>query len=342
MHLHRTFAFLSLPIMFLLAAGPTFSQTINVILRGKVEMDDGTPLTKSVGLQKICSDSQGSGPGPLTNKDGTYVWRVDLSYMSTRRCFLESTAPGFTSSQVEISGINPTSPNVELPPIKLTLKGGDPYLLGNDSGGEIPGKVKTQWEAAMKAAGAGDSPGAIRSLEGAVADNPKFGMGWHNLGILYSYAGDAAKSRNAFEKAIEVDPKLLQTHIIMTRLLIKEKNWDAASKMASTTLALDKQKLYPELYLHQAVAEYHLKDLAMAETHAKQALDPKSKRTVARAEYALGRILEAKGDTAGAKQHMTRYLELAPMADDAPVIKAHIDAMGQAGAPEPELEVITR
>jgi tetratricopeptide (TPR) repeat protein len=330
--------------MFLLVAGAAFGQnnTINVILRGVVVMDDGTPLTKSVGIQKLCTDGQGSAPGPITNKDGTFIWRMDLAFLATKRCFLESTAAGFVSSQVEISTINPTNANIDLPPIKLSLKGGDPYLAGNNSGGQIPGKAKADWEAAMKAAGAGDSAGAIQKLESAVAGSPNFAMGWHNLGIFYTYAGDSAKARSAFEKAIETDPKLLQPHIVLTRLMIKEKNWDGALKMAATALPLDKEKLYPELYLHQAVAEYHLKDLAMAEAHAKQALDPKNKRPVARAEYVMGRILEAKGDTAGAKQHMSKYLEMVPTADDFLVIKDHIDHMGQADAPEPDLEVITR
>jgi len=56
----------------------------------------------------------------------------------------------------------------------------------------------------------------------------------------------------------------------------------------------------------------------------------------------LGRILEAKGDMAGAKQHMNRYLELVPKAIDADVIKAHIAQMGQPGAPEPDLDNLSK
>ena len=94
--------------------------------------------------------------------------------------------------------------------------------------------------------------------------------------------------------------------------------------------------------LHQAAAQYALKNLPAAEASATAALNPKAKQSARRAEYVLGRILEAKGDMAGAKQHMNRYLELVPNATDADVIKAHIAQMGQPGAPEPEPDNLSK
>jgi tetratricopeptide (TPR) repeat protein len=339
---NRTSKFLYLPAILVLMAVPGVNQTLNVILRGTVTMEDGSAPGKSVGTEKVCSDRQGSGPGPLTKSSGEYIWRVDLDYMNSKVCYIQATLQGYDSTQVDISHLNPIGVNVDLPPIKLTPHGGDPYLIGEGEPKDIPDKSKSAWDSALKAVSANDIPGAAAKLEAAVEANPKFALGWHNLGILYNFLGDDKKSRAAFTRAIEVDPKLLPPHIVITRLLIKDGNWAEAAKMAATTVPLDKNRIYPELYLHQAVAEYHLKDLAMAETHAKQALDPKNKRSAPRAEYALGRILEAKGDTTGAKQHMSRYLELAPDAPDASIIKAHIENMGKADAPEPALENITR
>ena len=59
-----------------------------------------------------------------------------------------------------------------------------------------------------------------------------------------------------------------------------------------------------------------------------------------RAEYVLGRILEAKGDINGAREHMQKNLELQPGAPDAEVVQTHMLGLGKpekAGA-EPELE----
>jgi hypothetical protein len=60
--------------------------------------------------------------------------------------------------------------------------------------------------------------------------------------------------------------------------------------------------------LHRAVALNGLQDLDGALTSVKRALklDPQHKRL--REEYVLGRILEANGDAAGAREHMAQYL----------------------------------
>jgi len=61
-----------------------------------------------------------------------------------------------------------------------------------------------------------------------------------------------------------------------------------------------------------------------------------------RAEYVLGRILEAKGDAAGAREHMTKYLDMDKKAPDAELIRTHLQNVGKADAAgaEPELEVL--
>ena len=56
---------------------PVAAETYPLILRGKVTMQDGSPPPKSVGIQRICSHT-GSAPGPLTDKKGEYLWRMEL------------------------------------------------------------------------------------------------------------------------------------------------------------------------------------------------------------------------------------------------------------------------
>jgi hypothetical protein len=54
----------------------------------------------------------------------------------------------------------------------------------------------------------------------------------------------------------------------------------------------------------------------------------------------LGRVLEAKGDLNGARDHMTKYLELQPAAKDAEDVQTHMLGLGKPdkAGPEPELE----
>ena len=327
-------------LSLLCAFSSLFGQSRKVIFRGKITMEDGSAPGKSVGTQRVCSDRNGSGPGPLTDKQGVFTWTLDIDFMGTRRCFIEGTLNGYESSQADISNVNPSvGINVDLPPIKLTLKGGNPHQLGGAEK-DVPSKGAKEWGTAMKAVQAGDRAGAIAALQAATTENPKFALAWHNLGILLESQRSDADALGAYAKAIDANPKMLLPYVASARMMVNAKDWAGVLKMSDAVIAIDKDRIFPEMFVHKAVAHYSQKDLAAAEADATEALNPKAKRTSARAEYVLGRILEAKGDTAAAKQHMTRYLELVPSADDAVAIKAHIEGIGKPGASEPELEVI--
>jgi tetratricopeptide (TPR) repeat protein len=194
----------------------------------------------------------------------------------------------------------------------------------------------------MKAVSANDLGEATKQLQAATAANPKFALAWHDLGILLDIQGKYPEAAAAYSQAIDANPKLLLPYVALTRVQIRQRDWAAVNKTVTTFLPLDKSIMFPEMFLHQSAANYNLKDLAAAEASARAALNPKAKQSANRAEYALGRILEAKGDIAGAKEHMTRYLELVPGASDADMIQAHVAKLGQAGAPEPELDTLSK
>ncbi|MEI9813318.1 MAG: tetratricopeptide repeat protein [Acidobacteriota bacterium] len=331
---------LLLSLFIAISSLPAAGQAVPIIFRGTVVMADGTPPPKSVGIQKRCSDRQGDAPGVLTDKKGVYTWRFDVDFMSARRCFLFANMEGHESTEIEVSNYNAAvSVNVALPPIVLTPKGSDPYVLGG-ADKDVPNKARKEWAAAMKAVQSGDRQGAIAQLVAATAAAPEFALGWHNLGVLYDFGGKPAEARHAYTTAIEKDPKLLTAQMALLRLLLKQKDWDAAAQTAAALVANDKKRIFPDAYVHQAVALYFKQDYAGAEAAAREAINPKAKSTAVRGLYILGRIQEAKGDAAGAKQSMTQYLERAPGALDASVIKDHIEKMGQPGAPEPELELL--
>lgn len=326
-------------VLLLAVSAPVFADSTPVIFRGRVTMADGSAPGKSVGTQRNCTDGFGNAPGPLTDKDGKFTWRMDVNFMGARRCFILATLNGFESTQVEISNVNPsTGVNVDLAPVKLSLKGGDPYQLGG-ADKDVPSKGSAEWNNAMKAVNASDVAGAMSQLKAATASNPKFALAWHNLGILHDFQRNYPDAIAAYNNAIEANPKLLTPYVALARVQTRQGDWAGIGKTVASFLPLDKSIIFPEMHLHLAVAQYKLKDLAAAEASATAALNPKAKQSAHRAEYVLGRILEAKGDTAGAKQHMNHYLELVPDTEDAAAIKAHMEKMGQAGAPEPELEV---
>jgi Tfp pilus assembly protein PilF len=309
-----------------------------VILHGKVVMEDGSPPPVVVAIERVCSDAAGSMPGVLTDKKGEFIWRMDIDPLETRNCVIRATHTGYVSTEVEVSGVDTTHTTLDLPPIKIRAAAADPYTLNFSSNG-ISGRAKAEWNAAIKALDAQNLSDGAQHLDAVVAAAPKATQAWHALGVVDDMLNKPAEARAAYEHAIAIDPKLLPPYVTLTRLCIKTKDWSCASKTADALIKADPKHLYPEVYLHQAVARFELKDLAGAEESVQQAirLDPKYQRP--RAEYVLGRILEAKGDVAGAKEHMAKYLQLAPAPPDVDLIRAHLDNLGKpANGVDPDLE----
>jgi cytochrome c-type biogenesis protein CcmH/NrfG len=317
---------------------PANADTYQLILQGKVTMADGSPPPQSVGIERVCSDTFGSAPGPITDKKtGAWVWHMEVDPMLTRQCSLRATLKGYTSTQISISSLNSYSdPN--LPPLVLTAAGGDPntLTLSNDN---IPSKAAPAWKAAVKALDSQNLSEVSHQLEIAVEAAPKFTQGWNTLGLVDEKQNRFPRAREAFQHAIESDPKNIAPYLSVTRVCIKAKDWDGALKAADALIKADTKKMFPDVYLHEAVAKYWLKDYDGAQASAEKAIA--QDKVHHRSEYVLGRILEAKGDSAGAIAHITKYIELDPSSSDAEQVVAHLSALQKPGltAVEPDLEV---
>ena len=308
-----------------------------LIVHGKVIMQDGTPPPKAAAIMKTCSDLQGSAPGPLTDKKGEYVWRMDVDPMRTRVCYLDARLQGFASTRVDISGLNGfTSATADVATIVLRPATPDPKTIVNNDA-EVPAKVKSVWKAAMKAVDLDDLGEAQKQLTLVTEGSPKWAYGWHTLGIVYQTAHKLPEARDAFQHAIADDPKSYGSYVMLARIAVRSKDWQNAANAADALIKADPKQTYPEIYLHQAAARFKLKDLAGAEMAAQTAAD---KFQIARAELVLGKIAEAKGDLNGARAHINKYIALDPNANDIGQIKLFLQALGKPEASnyDPELE----
>lgn len=322
-------------VSLLSSVPPAAAESYPLIIKGKVTMPDGSPPPFSVGIERICSDGQGSAPGPVTDKKGEYLWRMDVDPLRSRACVIRATHAGYTSSSVDISALDGyTNTVTALDTLVITGRTADPYAIFSSESG-VPSKAGSPWKAAMKALDTSNFPEAANQMRAAVAAAPKFAVGWHGLGVVLEKQDKPAEARDAYEHAIEADPKMLAPYVTLARLCIKTKDWQGAAKTADALIKADSKKTYAEIYLHQAVARYGLKDLDGATSSAQEAIA----RKVLRAEYVLGRILEAKGDAAGAREHISKYLALDKNSPDADLIRAHLENVGKTppAASEPEL-----
>lgn len=318
---------------------PAAGDVYPIILRGTVVTEDGSPPPFTVGIERICSDNSGSAPGPITNKKGEYTWRMDIDPLATRACYLRAVHAGFVSNSIELQGLDTTRTSITLAPLVITISVADASaIIVADS--NVPFRAKSAFHNAMKALDTPDLAEAESQLQAAVHASPKFAEGWHALGVVQERLKKPSEAREDYEHAIQSEPKLLPGYVMLVRLCIETKDWQGALKTADLLIKADSKRVYPEIYLHQAVARYGLKDLdgALAAVQEAIRLDPKQKRP--RAEYVLGRILEARGDAAGAREHMSKYLELDPNAADVELVRGHLQLLGkpEAAGVEPELE----
>jgi Flp pilus assembly protein TadD len=331
----RVYLSTGLAASLLLSVQPAAAEVYSLIVKGKVTMADGTPPPFSVGIETVCSDVQGSAPGPITDKKGEYSWRMDVDPLRTRSCSIRATHPGYESTAIDISALNGyTKSIVTLDPLVITGHAADPYaIISSDS--NVPGRAGTPWRAAMKALDSSNFAEAASQMQAAVTAAPKFAIGWHALGVVDERLEKLSEARDAYQHAIDADPKMFAAYITLARLSIKTKDWQGASKVADSLIKADSKRTLPEIYLHQAVARYGMKDLDGAATSAQEAIRLK----IPRAEYVYGRILEAKGDAAGAREHISKYLEIDKNSADAEMIRAHLENVGKSApeASEPEL-----
>jgi tetratricopeptide (TPR) repeat protein len=194
-------------------------------------------------------------------------------------------------------------------------------------------------EAAKKAFGKGVNsmddekwPAAQKNFEKAVDIYPEYAQAWSDLGLVLQKQSKPTEARAAFEKALAADPKYIKPYIQLTMLDLEEKKPEDAAAIAGKAVAMNPQE-FPELYFYNAMANYNLKHMDVAEFSARRATELDSAHEYPRAELLLGSVLIAKGDRSGGLQHFRKYLELAPKAQDAEQVKkaiAQLEAPGDA------------
>jgi Flp pilus assembly protein TadD len=320
----------------LLLIQPVPATTTDIILQGTVVMIDGSVPPKPAGIQRICSDNA-SVSGPITDKQGKFLWKQELDPMSQRACYIEANLQGFSSSQFDMKSIDLSKyagSNVLTLP-NLVLSPRDSGELSNiilPADNDVPSKAANQWKAGVKSLKADNIPDAIAHFQEAMQVGPKFADGWNLLSALYEREHTLDKARDAIQHALEANPKLLGPLLRLARVCDETGDWDAAAKASDALLKVDK-RFYPEIYLHQAIARLGLKDLAGAESSANMAISLDAAHKLPRAEYVLGRILQAKGDATGAREHIAKYLALDPGALDTSQIKVLLEYVGKPDAP---------
>jgi tetratricopeptide (TPR) repeat protein len=103
---------------------------------------------------------------------------------------------------------------------------------------------------------------AAKFLEQAVAIYPDYASAWTALGEARSSLGDAPGAAQAFDRAIEIDPKYIRPYVSAAQFHLGQRHWDEAVSYAGRGLDLNPYLTQARWY--QALAHYRQRDYAAA------------------------------------------------------------------------------
>ncbi|HEX2252758.1 MAG TPA: tetratricopeptide repeat protein [Thermoanaerobaculia bacterium] len=180
-----------------------------------------------------------------------------------------------------------------------------------------------------------------------------------NQGADAARVGDLRTAERLFARSVELDPELAAGHAAMARIHLAAERWEEAVKAAETALDLEPgrvevqrvryegyrrmgqadkaQEVFEEMaaadpdglaqtLLERGEESFNAGDMKGAQVALEQALQ--AKPDTARAHYLLGLSYANGGDNAKAKQHLQRFLELAPDHPEAGTAKEMIAYLG--------------
>jgi tetratricopeptide (TPR) repeat protein len=188
---------------------------------------------------------------------------------------------------------------------------------------QAPPEARKAWEKGMKALEDKKWTPAEKELRRAVTIYPEYASAWSALGEALGELSRPAEARDAWERAIQADPNYVKPYVLLAQLAIREGRMEDAAGITDRALKTSYTQSAP-VYFYNAVANLELGRLEPAERSARKAVELDPALLFPNAERLLGTVLAAKGDRQGAVEHLKKYLEASPKAEDAQEVKQRI------------------
>jgi tetratricopeptide (TPR) repeat protein len=184
----------------------------------------------------------------------------------------------------------------------------------------VPKDAAKAHDKGIAAMGDGKLAAAQKQFERAVELYPDYAQAWSDLGEVLEQQSKPKEAVAACEQALKAEPKYIRPYLQMIRIAVSEKRMEDAAALGDRALQLNPVE-FPGVYYYDAEANYALKHLDVAEKAARQVIDIDKGREFPAAEALLGKVLADEGDVRGALDHFSKYLLLAPKADDVPAVR---------------------
>jgi tetratricopeptide (TPR) repeat protein len=157
---------------------------------------------------------------------------------------------------------------------------------------------------------------AESSLRQALAIYPPFAQAWSVLGQTLEAESKLAEAREAYEKAVAIDPAYVRGLERLAKLDLTEERFDDAIAATDSAIAANPAGA-PLAYYYRAAANTQLKRWKVVEEAARRAIEIDAAHEVPRAEFLLAEALQAEGNVPEALEHLKSYLKTSPPSADA-------------------------
>jgi tetratricopeptide (TPR) repeat protein len=237
-------------------------------------------------------------------------------------CELQAELGGYTSSRVNLANRSQVGENMDVGSIVLHRLSGDEGRMVSMLSLKAPKDAKKNFDKGMEQTRANKTADAAASFQKAVAAYPQYADAWLALGKAKVQLGARDEARADFQKAMDLDEKLVGPWQELGYMASDAAKWEDAARYLDQAVRLDPMDS-PMAWYFGAMANYNLGrfDVAERDVRAEMKLD-RGKNP--RSEFLLGLVLIARKDLQGGADALRHYIASAPPSADVDTAKRQL------------------
>jgi tetratricopeptide (TPR) repeat protein len=289
-------------------------------IMGKVYLPDGTPARNA----DVSAGGAGfSGGSARTDADGNFV----ISGVAGGNYQVTARLKGYQNANESLTIAKDTTSGQAFQLVFHLRALGDAKPASKTSANfaDVPPAALAKYEEALQLLTKNDAQGALPLLDQAIKAYSKFAAAYYEKGAAYLTLKDPDKAMEAFAKAISLKSDYVEAKYGYGVAVLEKKNYPVAE--AAFRDVLKERDEMAEAHLRLGISLYHLKSLDESEKELRKAATMKGGEKLALAHLYLGQILVSKKLHPDAIKEFEQYLELAPNAPNAGVVRSAIEKL---------------
>ena len=309
-------------------------------IHGSVMLPDNVAPHRIVRLQQVCA-GHSSGLAFADSK-GRYSFDLGILYNPTTGaatpggrtiasyadCSIRAELEGFRTQAIPIEPAV-KSRKTDLPQILLQPVAKDQSVILSATDAGIGPAAKKDFERGLDLVSGGKWRDAIKAMQKATSEEPKFATAWLSLGMLQVSQKEERDAAKSFTSAIAADERFATPYIELAVVESGIPQWDKVAEHAGKAISLDPDS-FPRAYYLSAMANIRLKKNDVARKSSAEGIRVDQDHLYPDLQYMQGILLIAAGDRLQGREQLEIYLELAPDGDNADNARAQLKAVAAA------------